>query len=98
MGLQINQAKIKSMASGKAHRLDIPTVNNIGNYYFDRVESFTYYGSIVKWENRVSKEIGAKLLAENGAYYSFLNHLKGRLIARKTKLLVYKTPIRTILN
>lgn len=61
MGMWTNQSKTKHMPRGKAYRLSVPSVVNISNNCFDRVESITYLGTLVMWDNNVYKEIGARL-------------------------------------
>lgn len=67
---------------------------NIGNSCCDRVENFTYFGSLITWDNDVLEKIGAKFIEASVVYYSILNHFKSRVLTKNTKPIIYKTLIR----
>ena len=94
MGLIINQEKMVCMYSGKetSPRQDLV----IGNYTFKRVDSFKYLGTVVNKMNDRTVEVNARLIMANRAYYGLENHVKSRIISRKTKTLLYKTLIRPV--
>jgi sorting nexin-29 len=94
--LVINQEKTVYMYSGK------DTISHqdlaIGNYVFNRVDSFKYLGTMVNKMNNRSVEVNARLTVANRAYYGLQNHIRSRIISRNTKTLLYKTLIRPVLT
>jgi len=48
--------------------------------------------------NDKTVEVNARLIMANRAYYVLQNHVKSRIISRKTKTLLYKTLIRPVLT
>jgi hypothetical protein len=98
MGLVTNENKTKYMVAGKAYRPNMPPNLIIPNYTFARVNSFVYLGSTVSYNNDISEEIGARLVAANRAYFGLLGHFKSRLLSRQTKLNIYKTLVRPVLT
>jgi len=68
----------------------------IGNYIFKRVDNFKYLDTMVNKMNDRTVEVNARLLMANRAYYGLQNHVKSRIISRKTKTLLYKTLIRPV--
>jgi sorting nexin-29 len=98
MGLVINETKTKYMVAGKAYRPNMPPNLIIANYTFARVNTFVYLGSTVSYNNDISEEIGARLVAANRAYFGLLGHFKSRLLSRQTKLIIYKTLVRPVLT
>jgi len=69
----------------------------IGNYIFKRVDNFKYLGTVVNKMNDKTVEVNARLIMANRAYYGLQNHVKSRIISRKTKTLLFKTLIRPVL-
>jgi sorting nexin-29 len=69
MGLVINETKTKYMAAGKAYIPNMPPNLIIANYTFARIDSFIYLGCTVSYNNDISEEIGARLVATNRAYF-----------------------------
>jgi len=96
MGLIINQEKTVYMYSGKdtSSRKDLV----IGNYIFKRVDNFKYLCTVVNKVNDRTVEVNARLIMANRAYNGLQNHVKSRIISRKTKILIYKTLIRPLLT
>jgi len=89
-GLIINQEKTVYMYSGKDTSLRQDLV--IGNYTFKRVDSFKYLGTMVNKMNNRTVEVNARLIMANRAYYGLQNHVKSRIISRKSK----NTPLQNI--
>lgn len=94
MGLAINDRKTKYMYTGN----DGEEALIVGPYRFQRVNEFTYLGSLVTPINDVSAEIRKRLVAANRAYFALLKTLRSRSITRGTKLVIYKTLIRPVLT
>ena len=90
MGLIINQEKTVYMYSGK----DTSSLKDlvIGNYTFKRVDNFKYLGTMFNKMNDRTVEVNARLIMANRAYYGLQNHVKSRIISRKTK----NTPLQNI--
>ena len=89
MGLIINQEKTVYMYSGKDTTPHQDLV--IGNYTFKRVDNFKYLGTMVNKMNDRTVEVNARLIMANRAYYGLQNHVKSRIISRKTN-----TPLQNI--
>ena len=96
MGLTINQEKTEYMYNGKDTSSHQDLV--IRNYTFKRVDNFKYLGTMVSKMNDRTVEVNARLIMAIRAYYGLQNHVKSRIISRKTKTLLYKTLIRPVLT
>ena len=48
--------------------------------------------------NNITLEISNRLMSANKAYFGLINHFKSRLLSRKTKIILYKTLIRSVLT
>ena len=97
VGLVINEGKTKYMAAANTQNCSKPCATEIGRYSFERVDSYTYLGSLVNGDN-VSKEIINCLIATNRSYFGLKSQFKSQLVSRKTKILLYKTLVRPILT
>jgi hypothetical protein len=98
MNLQITQSKTKYMPVTGKDCTSGPTYIEIGLYKFEAVCSFRYLGSEVNCKNGISDEIKKRVLAANKCLYGLRKHLKSQLIPRKTKIMMYKVLIRTVLS
>jgi len=86
MGLIINQEKTVYMYSGKETSSIQDLV--IGNYTFKRVDNFKHLGTMVNKMDDRTVEVNARLITANRAYCGLQNHVKSRIISRKTKTLL----------
>lgn len=75
---------------GSRHR------DNFGSYTFENVEEFKYLGSIITSDNNEAREVQARVKAANRAYFALLSIMKSRDVRRDTKILLYKTLIRSV--
>jgi hypothetical protein len=69
---------------------------NVGSHKFERVEKFTYLGSLVteKSENYTERKI--RIATGNRCYFFLIKLLKSRAVARNTKVRMYRTIIRPV--
>ena len=98
MGLVINEGKTKYMVTANTQNCSKPHAIETGRYNFERVDSFTYLGSLVNGDSNVSEEITNRHIAANRSYFGLKSQFKSQLLSRKTKILVYKTLVRPILT
>jgi hypothetical protein len=70
----------------------------IGEYEFEKTETFKYLGSLVTADNNISAEIQARLMAGNRCYYVLQSVLKSKTLSQKAKLNAYKTIIRPVVT
>ncbi|XP_071578943.1 uncharacterized protein [Temnothorax nylanderi] len=94
IGLQVNEDKTKMMimsrrGGGPRHRA------NFGSYTFENVEEFKYLSSIITSDNNEAREVQARIKVANREYFSLLPIMKSRDVRRDTKILLYKTLIRS---
>jgi sorting nexin-29 len=75
MGLIVNKAKTKYMAAGKACIPNMPSSIIVGDYMFERVDSFKYLGSTMMHSNDISEEIRIGLMTANRAYFAVIKLL-----------------------
>jgi hypothetical protein len=69
------------------------------NYYsFQKVNNFTYLGSILNEDNQIQLEIAERIRKENRAYYANAKLLKSKLLKRSTKIGIYLTLIRPVVT
>jgi hypothetical protein len=57
VGLVINEGKTKYTVAANTQNCSKPRTIEIGRYSFERVDSYTYLGSLVNGDNNVSEEI-----------------------------------------
>jgi sorting nexin-29 len=88
----------QNTAAGKPHTPNMPSSITVGNYIFERVDSFKYLGSTETHNNNISEEIRIRLMTANRTYFALIKILKSRLLSRKTKMQIYKTPMRPVLT
>ncbi|PNF30338.1 hypothetical protein B7P43_G13438, partial [Cryptotermes secundus] len=59
---------------------------------------FTYLGSEANCKNDISDELKKHVLEANKCLHGLRKHLKSRLVPRKTKTMMYKVLIRSVLS
>ena len=94
-GLEINVNKTKYMMT-EENNVTNGTQVKIGNYEFERVNSFTYLAVKINNEGSSSEEINNRIMTGNRAYYANLKLIKSGLLMKATKLKLYKTLIRPV--
>ena len=52
--------------------------------------------TLISNENSVEKKIQRRILAGNRTYFAAVSHFRGRLLSTGTKIVLYKTLIRTV--
>lgn len=99
MGLKVNENKTKYMLSSKkeARHHQLGQNVTIGNYNFEVVKEFIYLGTVVDSSNNMGLEIKRRTMLANNAFFSLSKSMRSNLIARKTKITLYKTLILPIL-
>ncbi|PSN58017.1 hypothetical protein C0J52_02027 [Blattella germanica] len=70
----------------------------IGVHSFDKVNEFVYLGSLLTSNNELKDEINRRISIANRAYYALLPIIQSKIIARKTKLNIYKSLTRLIVT
>jgi hypothetical protein len=96
-GLNTNENKTKAVLqmhtqSGETQQLQI------GDHNIQVVDSFVYLGSCITKDNDEYNEIQRRLKLANKAYFSLLAVMRCKDIHNKTKVMLYKTLIRTVLT
>jgi hypothetical protein len=86
------------MVAANTQSCSKPHAIEIGRYNFERVDSFSYHGSLVTGDSNVLDEITNRLRAANTSYFGQKCQLKSQLLSRKTKILTYKTLVRLLLT
>ena len=97
-GLIINESKTKYMASVNLQNRNILNFIQMGDYKFEIVNTFNYLGSLVTSNNNITLEISNRLMSANKAYFDLINHFKSRLLSRKSKIILHKTLISSVLT
>jgi len=92
VGLVINEGKTKYMVAANTQNCSKPLAIEIGVYIFERVDSYTYLGSLVNGDNNVSEENTNRLLVANRSYFGLKSQFKSQLLSRKTKILIQGVP------
>ena len=59
----------------------------------ERVEQFTYLGTILTNQNSIQKEIRSRLKLGNACYHSVQNLLSSSLLSKNLKIKIYRTII-----
>ena len=86
------------MEAANTQNCNKPCTIEIGWYYFERSDSFTYLGSLVTGNSSVSEEITDHLIAANRSHFGLKIQRKSQLHSRKTKILIYRTLVRPLLT
>jgi hypothetical protein len=96
VGLKININKTKAVfQTGIQNRVDQQLV--IGDNSIEVVDSFVYLGSCITVDNNEYMEIQGRLMLANKAYFSLVAVMRRADIHIKTKIMMYKTLIRSVL-
>ncbi|KAJ4430124.1 hypothetical protein ANN_22334 [Periplaneta americana] len=98
IGLIINERKTKYMLADNGKIGDKIDSLQISDYNFEKVDNFTYLGSVVTSDNNMSKEISNRLMKANRAYFSLKYHFSSHALSRKVKFILYKTLVRPVLT
>ena len=99
LGLKLNEEKTKYMAMAGAGRTERQgNFFTAAEYCFERVNHFTYLGTVITDKNNISHEIRRRIVLGNRAFYANSKILKSRLIDRTTKVKVYETLIRPVVT
>lgn len=69
----------------------------IGDYTFERVDSFIYLDSLENITNNVGFEESKRIVSANRCYFGLKEQLKSQILSRSINLLLYKTSIRLVL-
>ena len=96
MGLVIDKGKTKYTVTANTQKCSKTHTIEMGRYNFERVDSFTYLGSLVTGNNNVSEEMTNCLIAANRLYFGQRSQLKSQLLSRKTKIPIFKTIVRPV--
>ena len=75
----------------------IPPVLHVDVMY-EGVTEFIYLGTQICNDNGIEKEIQRRMVAGNKAYFAAISLFNTRLLSRATKILLYKTLIRTVVT
>ena len=94
VGLEVNEDKTKYMVATKNPRPRVRQNVTINEYNFEVVKEFKYLRTIITSENKYEKDVAARIIAGNRAYYSLRTLLKSKILSRPAKIRVYKTIIR----
>ena len=69
VGFVVNEWKTKYIVAANTQNCGKPHTMEIERYNFERVDSFTYLGSLVIGDNNVTQEIKNRLTAANRSYF-----------------------------
>jgi len=74
-----------------------PSLNE-GNYIFNKVKQLKYLGSVINEKNEIVKEISARILSGNRAFYGPVKLLRSKSLSRELKIQLYTTllPVLTL--
>ena len=65
----------------------------IDNSFFETVEEFKYFGTILTNQNSIPEEIKSRLKSGNACYLSVQNLLSSSLLSKNLKIKIYRTII-----
>ena len=94
VGLEVAESKTKVMKMAREERTE--DFIELDEFLLEEVDQFRYLGSIVSWDNDISREISARISAASRASWGVNDIIKSKIISRRTKLQVYVTTIRPI--
>jgi hypothetical protein len=96
-GLNTNENKTKAVLQMHTQSGETQQLRN-GDHNIQVVDSFVYLGSCITKDNDEYNEIQRRLKLANKAYFSLLAVMRCKDIHNKTKVMLYKTLIRTVLT
>jgi len=88
VGLVVNDGKTKYTVAANTQNCTKTHAIEMERYNSERVDSFTYLGSLVNGDNSVSEEITNQLTADHSSHIGLKSKLKLQLLSRKPKLLI----------
>jgi len=88
-GLVVNQSKTKYMKTAR-EKGKLTQQYIIGQNQFESVNKFTYSGSQINMQNKISQEIRKRIQAGNRCYYAHKNLLSSKLLNYNSKFQIYK--------
>lgn len=97
MGLMINEGKTKYMIVKRGNQLHQNRSLNIGNYCFEKVESFKYLGVDINSHNNYHEEINLRVKAGNRCYFALQKTFRSKLLSKKSKMRLYKVLVRPVI-
>jgi hypothetical protein len=80
-------AMFRDQNAGRSH--NIKTDNNS----FERVDELKYFGTNIRNQNSIQKELYSRLKSENDCYYLVQNLLSYSLLSKNLKIKIYRTII-----
>lgn len=96
MELKINDGKINYVKLSTAEtRRKIQNIT-IGEYCFEGVKEFVYFGSSLNNSTNMTEEIKRRIMASSRAYYANITLFQSNLLSKITKMKLYKTLIRLV--
>jgi len=96
VGLTTNEKKTKYLQCTKK---DIRTKNlNINNLHIEKVRQCKYLGSILNDTNSIEGEIKDRIALGTKAYHANQKFFKSRLVTKCSKLQLYGTVIRPLVD
>jgi len=96
VGLTTNEKKTKYL---KCTKKDIRTENlNINNLHIEKVRQYKYLGSIINDSNSIKEEIKDRIALGTKAYHANQKFFKSRLVTKYSKLKLYGTAIRPLVD
>jgi hypothetical protein len=71
----------------------------IGDFKFEGVvDSFTYFGSVLNNENKISTDVRSNIMVANHAYLAHIKLFRSKFLSQNTELKLHKTLIQSILT
>jgi hypothetical protein len=71
---------------------------SIGEYDFEGVRGFSYFGTNINSENKVNEDIQKRIMAGNRAYFAFIKLFRPKLKSKGTKMKLYKALVRPVVT
>jgi len=91
--LEVNAYKTKYMVLARDQNVGRNHSMKTDNISCERVNEFTYLGSIVTNKNSIQEEISSRYKSGNAYYHLVKNVLFSRLLSKKLKIKLYRTII-----
>ena len=88
VGLVINNVKTKYLVAANTQNCSKTCAIEMGRYNTEKVDSFTYLGSLVNGDNTVSEEITNRLINTHRSHIGLKSQLTSQLPSRKPKILI----------